>query len=417
MTPPHTLTAAAAARRIEDGSLRADDMVRNCLERIEVREPATKAWTYLARGTTGREGSGPLRGVPFGAKDIIDTADMPTSYGSPIHAGFRPASDAACVALTRRAGGVLLGKTVTTEFANVTPGKTRNPHDASRTPGGSSSGSAAAVADLMVPLALGSQTTASTIRPASYCGVYGFIPSQFRLSCSGVRQSSWTLDRLGLFARSVEDIALWEDVLRGRAPERLPDDIAAPRIGFCRTHLWPAVEPDTAILLEDVARRLSAAGAAVTDVRLPAVFEEMTEAQRWISSVEFTRNYTWEIDHCLDRISPALRNGRIADGMSCPESRYAAACERAEACRRVLDNLLDGYDAMLTIAAGEEAPIGDATGNFSFCALWTTMHTPCISIPGRTGPNNMPIGVQLVGRRGTDRHLMAVAEWVSRRIG
>lgn len=416
MTEPHALTATEAVRRIVDGRLSPEALLRSCLERIAAREPATQAWTYLAQGAASG-GTGPLRGVPFGVKDIIDTADMPTGYGSVIHEGFRPGADAACVALTRRAGGVLLGKTVTTEFANLFPGKTRNPHDPGRTPGGSSSGSAAAVADLMVPLALGTQTTASTIRPASYCGVFGFIPSQFRLSTSGVRQSSWTLDRLGLFARAVEDIALWDDVLRGQPPAPLPAVSAPLRIGFCRTHLWPSVEPGVAAVLEDVAHCLAAAGAEVTDVTLPPAFEAVARAQRWISSFEFTRNYAWEIDHHLDRISPALAQGRIADGMACPEGQYLAALETAAEARSAMDDLFGAYDALLTVSAGEEAPPGTATGNYAFGALWTTLHVPCLTVPGRVGPNGLPVGVQLIGRRGDDRRLMAIAGWAAPRIG
>ena len=420
MTEPHTLTATEAIRRIEAGQLTPESLLRSCRERIALREPATQAWTHLApiaTSATTTTAQGPLRGIPFGAKDIIDTADMPTAYGSPIHAGFQPCADAACVALTRRAGGILVGKTVTTEFANLTPGPTRNPHDPLRTPGGSSSGSAAAVGDLMVPLALGTQTTASTIRPAAYCGVYGFIPSQSRLSTSGVRQSSWTLDRLGLFSRSAADIALWDDVLRGGSVVPLPQLYRAPRIGFCRTHLWPTVEPSVAAVLEDAAHCLGVSGAEVADVLLPAKFEAVALAQQWISSFEFTRNYAWEIDHHVERISPALRNGRIADGLACPEARYLEACETASQARLAMDALFDAHDVLLTVSAGEEAPVGTATGNYAFCALWTIVHVPCVTIPGRTGKAGLPVGVQLIGRRGDDRRLLAIAEWAAQRIG
>ena len=212
---------------------------------------------------------GPLAGVPFAVKDIIDTCDMPTEWGTPIHRGRRPQRDAACVALTRKAGGVLLGKTVTTEFANLHPGKTRNPHDPARTPAGSSSGSAAAVADFMVPIALGTQTTGSTIRPASFCGVLGYRPTYGEHRMHGVMEASGSLDTLGILARSIEDIALYRDVLLGVAPEPIADIAAPPRIGLCRTHVWSEIEPTTRALVEDAAQALARAGAKVDEVMLP----------------------------------------------------------------------------------------------------------------------------------------------------
>ena len=255
------LTATEIARLVSAGEVTCEAVVRACLERIAQREPEVGAWHYLnperviakARDIDKGSRRGPLIGVPFGIKDIIDSSDMPTEYGSPIYRGHQPKNDATCIALGRKAGGLLLGKTVTTEFANQYPGKTRNPFDPTRTPGGSSSGSAAAVGDCMVPLAIGTQTTGSTIRPASFCGTFGYRPTYGDLRCTGVKEASGSIDTLGLIARSVEDIALYRDVLLGIEPQPLP---AAPRVltvGFCRTHLWPVIEPHTQKLLEDAA--------------------------------------------------------------------------------------------------------------------------------------------------------------------
>src|SRR5688572_2347642 len=263
------MTATEIAAAVRSGKATCEAVARSHLERIAEREPQVLAWQYhnpeqvieQARALDRKGARGALAGVPFGIKDIIDTCDMPTEMGSPIYAGHRPKGDATCVALSRKAGGVLMGKTVTTEFANRHPGKTRNPFDPTRTPGGSSSGSAAAVADGMVPLAIGTQTTGSTIRPASYCGVFGYRPTYGDLRCVGVKEAAGFLDTLGLLARSVEDIALYRDVLTGGDPQAIPDQARPPRIGFCRTVFWSRVEPGTRKLLEDAAKKLSGAGA------------------------------------------------------------------------------------------------------------------------------------------------------------
>src|SRR5688500_12255507 len=277
---PIDMTAGEIAAAVASGKTTCEAVARAHLERIEAREPQVLAFQHFdpaqviaqARALDARGARGPLAGVPFGIKDIIDTCDMPTQMGSPIYAGHRPRADAACVALTRKAGGVLMGKTVTTEFANVHPGKTRNPHDPARTPGGSSSGSAAAVADGMAALAIGTQTTSSTIRPAPFCGVFGYRPTYGDLRCVGVQEAAGSLDTLGLFARSIEDIALYRAVLVGGNPEPLPDGAPAPRIGFCRTPFWPRAEPATQRTIEDGAAALARIGARVKDVELPEEF-------------------------------------------------------------------------------------------------------------------------------------------------
>ena len=419
-------TASRISAATRAGEITCEAVTRACLERIGSREPAVQAWQYLdadraidrARALDRQaHKQGLLFGVPFGVKDIIDTRDMPTEYGSPIYAGHRPGRDAACVALMRAAGGVLLGKTVTTEFANVHPGKTRNPFDASRTPGGSSSGSAAAVSDAMAALALGTQTTGSTIRPAAFCGVVGYRPTWGDLRLSGVMEASGSLDTLGLFARSIDDIALLRDVLLGVESKPLPAEVPKPRIGFCRTPLWEHVDAATQRLLEDAASRLAQAGAAVKDAVLPSGFARIPDAHRAVSSFEFTRNFSWEINHRWDDISESLRNGRLKSGLACTFERYREAREFLAACRQSLDQFFENYDILLTPAAAGEAPVGlDSTGDARFCAIWTSTHVPAVTVPALRGPNGLPVGIQLVARRDHDRELLAFAQWVQRAL-
>lgn len=425
-TPLHELTATGIVESITAGRTSCEAVARACLERIAQREPEVQAWHYLdpeqviaqarALDVSGRRG--PLIGVPFGLKDIIDTCDMPTEYGSPIYKGHRPAADAACAALSRKAGAVLMGKTVTTEFANRYAGKTRNPFDPARTPGGSSSGSGAAVGDFHVPLAIGTQTTGSTIRPASYCGAFGYRPTYGDLRCTGVKEAAGSLDTLGLIARSIEDIALFRDVLLGIEPEPLPAAPEVPRIGFCRTPVWPKLEPYTQRLLEDAARRLAKAGAKVVEVTLPAGFERLEDAQRWIAAFEFARNFTWEIENHWERISEQLRNGRIRDGLSCTLERYLEARNLAEKCRAMLPDAFGDCDVLLAAAATGEAIMGlSLTGSAAPCAIWTTVHAPSVTIPVFKGPNGLPVGAQLIARRNEDRRLFAAAQWICRELG
>jgi amidase len=423
MTPLHQLTAAAIVRAIAHGETTATAVAEACLARIAKREPQVGAWTFIdpelvlrqARALDAAPPRGALHGVPVGIKDIIDTADMPTEYGSPIHAGHRPHMDAVCVALTRRAGGLIMGKTVTAEFANRHPGKTRHPRDPRRTPGGSSSGSGAAVGDGMVPLALGTQTTASTIRPAAFNGCVGYRPTWSDLRMAGVMEASGTLDTLGLIARSVEDIALYRDVLADAAPE--PVATVNPRqlrIGFCRSHFWDQADAATQSHLEACARQLARAGARVTDLTLPRDFGQVEAMHQRISSFEFVRNRAWEIDNHWDGISNTLKKGRLQHGMDCTFDEYRDARTAAEHLRRMLDDVFTDVNVLLTPAAAGEAPLGlNETGTAVFCAIWTTAHVPSLTLPLFTGPNGLPIGAQLVARRNADRELFAAARWVA----
>jgi amidase len=419
------LTATEIAAAVASGKTTAEAVARACLERIEEREPKVLAWQHLnkeqvieqARAFDKSGKRGPLAGVPFGIKDIIDTCDMPTEMGSPIYKGHRPRGDATCVALSRKAGGILMGKTVTTEFANRFPGKTRNPFDPARTPGGSSQGSAAAVGDFMVPLAIGTQTTGSTIRPAAYCGAFGYRPTWGDLRCVGVKEAAGSLDTLGLIARSIEDIALYRDVLTGSKPEPLPADVPTPRIGFCRTHFWPRVETGTQKLLEDAAAKLARAGAKVKDVELPAEFNALEETHLRISSYEFARNFTWEIENHWEKISETLRENRLKSGLATTFDQYREARDYAERCRQLLAPVFDQYDVLLTASCADEAPIGlDKTGDASFCLIWTSTHVPCITLPVFKGPHGLPIGAQLIAKRNGDRALLSAARWVYRAL-
>lgn len=419
------MTATEIVAAIAAGRTTCEAVTGACLDRIAAREPDVHAWAHVdpdaalaaARDIDRGGRRGPLAGVPFGVKDIVDTFDMPTEWGTPIHKGRQPERDAACVALSRKAGGLLLGKTVTTEFANLHPGPTRNPHDLTRTPAGSSSGSAAAVADFMVPLAIGTQTTGSTIRPASFCGVFGYRPTYGEHRLHGVMEASGSLDTLGILSRSVEDIALYRDVLLGIPPQPITPLGRMPHIALCRSHVWDQFEPTTRTLVEDAALRLARAGARITEFDLPADFARLHDAHRWISSFEFARTFTWEIENRWDDISETLRGGRLNDGINGSFERYVAAKETAQECRARLDGLWDDIDVLLTPAAFGEAPVGFwAFEGVPLFQLWTILHVPQVSLPVFKGPNGMPIGAMLIAKRHDDRKLFACAQWAYEKL-
>ncbi|MCC7426501.1 MAG: amidase [Alphaproteobacteria bacterium] len=424
--PIHALTATDAALKIARGELTSEQLVRACLERVTLRETHVRAFAHIdfdkaieqARHYDRGPHRGLLHGVPVAFKDIVDSADFPSTYNSPIWAGNQPRSDAACIGMSKAAGGVVVGKTVTTEFANITPGPTRNPHDLSRTPGGSSQGSAAAVADGMVPLAIGTQTTGSTIRPAAYCGIVGYKPTFGDFVRGGMKVASDSLDTISILARSVDDCALWRAALIGTTlPDlRWPKD-RKPRIAVCRTKVWNEADAATQRMIEECAERLVKAGASVGEAPLPREFDGLWDAHRDISSFEAARNFTWERTTHRDQLSPAFRDGRISQGESCPYDRYRSALELAARCRWEIGAIWDRFDLLLTPAAPGEAPVGiTATGSAVFNGIWTLLYTPCITIPGWSGPAGMPIGPQLVAPRGEDIRLLALARWVQERL-
>jgi Asp-tRNA(Asn)/Glu-tRNA(Gln) amidotransferase A subunit family amidase len=422
---PHLLRASTLVRLIEDSELTAEAVVRSCLERIVEREPVVRAWSHLAgeaalghaRELDQARRNSVLRGVPFGIKDIFDTCDMPTTYGSPIYVGWRPVNDASAAALPRAAGGILLGKTVTTEFANRQPGPTTNPHDPGFTPGGSSSGSAAAVADFMVPLAIGTQTGGSVIRPAAYCGVVGFKPSFGLFPPAGMRINTETLDTVGIMARSVGDIALFRAAMMAipYTPPTVPQ--SPPRLGLCRGPHWEEAQPEGRAVLEAAARRLGAAGAAISEIELPQACAEGDERQRVLGSFEGLRNHMPELYRHEALLSARLRDEKIALGRELTLEAFRHASRGAEAARAAAQAWASGFDAILTLPAAGEAPRGlDDTGSAVFNALWTQLYMPCLTLPAGHGPKGLPVGIQLVGRRHADEHLLHVALWAEARL-
>ncbi len=417
-----TLTATRAVRLIHDGKLRPEDLTEAYLARIAERESKVRAFAYFdpdyARKSAASARPGPLHGLPVGIKDVLDTADMPSQYGSPIWAGWRPRADAAAVAWARAAGAVFYGKTVTTEFATRKPGPTTNPANPDHTPGGSSSGSAAGVAAGFFPLAYGTQTAGSVIRPAAFCGVVGYKPSFGLISRIGMKVMSDSLDTVGVLARSVADCALLSGAVSGRDlgdPEVRP--AGAPRIGLCRSPSWHLAAPETCALLERVAEPLARAGASVCARELPAEFTALVSAHPIVMNSESGRALGWELAHARDGISPGLRE-RLEFGLSCDEADRVEAHAVFAATQHAFPAAMEGLDVLVTPSAPGEAPAGlDWTGDPAFNFIWTSLHVPCVTEPAGVGPNGLPLGIQVVGRAGEDRAVLAWAQWIAAAIG
>ncbi len=434
------LSASDAARAIAAGAFSSEQLVEACLARIRAAEPEVQAWQFLdpehalvqarARDLDHKEGrsTGPLHGVPVGIKDIIDTADMPTEDGTVLHAGRTPDRDAAVVAMLRAAGAVILGKTVTTECAYFHPGKTRNPHDPAHTPGGSSSGSAAAVAAGMVPLALGSQTNGSVIRPAAFCGVYGFKPTHGLIPRTGVMKLSRTLDHVGVFARTIEDIALIAEQLVGcdegdpdtRPRARAPFcEIVAqepplpPMLAFVKGPAWGRAEEETKQAFAELVAEL---GDRVVEVELPGITQRALEWHRSIMQAEMAANLDMEWEKGRDRLSASLRE-QLARGREVIALDYQVALARIPILVEGFSEIFERCDAILTPAAPGTAPKGlDSTGDPSFCTLWTLLGMPALSLPLIRGESGLPMGLQLVGPRHGDARLLRTARWLAARI-
>jgi amidase len=420
------LTACAALDAIAAGRLTAEALTTACLERIAEREPVVRAFAHLdaaralaeARRRDGAEVRGPLHGLPLAFKDLIDTADLPTAYGSRVYAGNRPAQDAACVALARAAGAVVLGKTVTTEFAMSAPGPTTNPHAPAHTPGGSSSGSAAAVADRMVPVAFGTQTGGSVIRPASFCGIVGYKPSLGTINRTGVKPLAESVDTVGLFARSVEDVALVSAVLAGEAPARHRIEAVRPeRVGLCRTPCWGEAEDASRAALEAAAATLARAGVGIEELTLPNAFDGFNELQSMVLRFEAFRSFAYERTVHEDLLAPGTL-AELEAGSRIARRDYLDAKARIRACREMIAGVFEKLDLLLAPSAPGEAPRGlDSTGEATFNRLWTGLLTPCLSLPGFTGPHGLPVGVQTVGARGDDHRLLRWSAWIAPRLG
>jgi Asp-tRNA(Asn)/Glu-tRNA(Gln) amidotransferase A subunit family amidase len=431
-----TLGAAELLRALQEGRTSAEEVVRGCLARIHADEERVQAWAFVdderalqqARNVdrVRREGHalGPLHGLPVGLKDIIDTVDMPTENGSVLHAGRRPTQDATIVSRLRSAGAIILGKTVTTELATYAPGKTRNPVNPAHTPGGSSSGSAAAVAAHMVPLAIGTQTNGSVIRPAAFCGVYGFKPTFGLVPRGGILRQSRTLDQVGVFARSVEDLAIIAEPLIGHDegdPDTRPITRPAlrevamqepplpPVFALTRTPNWADAEEQTRLAFDEVGQAL---GAQALPFEVPGVFRDAWAWHATINEADIARNYRRDFERGGDRMSESLR-GQIERGRRVLAVDYNDAVDRIEATHRAFDEMFDRCDAILTAAAAGPAPQGlDSTGSPAFCTLWTYAGMPAVTLPLLHADNGMPMGIQLVGPRGDDARLLRTARWL-----
>lgn len=421
----NTCGAAEIARRIQAGETSAEAVVEDCIARIRQREPEIGAFVQFdedralasARAADRSTPAGPLHGIPFAIKDIIDTADFATGWGSPIYQHHVPPRNASCVELFLRAGAIPLGKTVTTEFAYFSPGATANPHKLDHTPGGSSSGSAAAVADHMVPLAFGSQTAASLIRPAAYCGVLGYKASHGAFDLQGVMGLSPSLDTLGFLAREVEDLILARSVLCGSSEKPQPDfDETPPRIAMMRgPHWW-----DGSIEMRDVCRRaldqFATQGADVGELTHPEVFNRLTEHQITVMAFEAARSRIFEYSRHRDRISRQFCDF-VETGLAVTRDTYLSALAERSRAMRLLETLFLDVDVILAPAAPGEAPQGlNATGDPLFCRGWNLLQVPCLSIPAGTGPNGLPLSVQAIGRYGDDDRLLAAADWMHRQL-
>jgi Asp-tRNA(Asn)/Glu-tRNA(Gln) amidotransferase A subunit family amidase len=430
------LTANLAAQGIREGLYSSEDLVRACIGQIQKREPEVQAWAYFdaehaltqARRADEWRASGKqlgaLHGVPVGIKDIIDTCDMPTEDGTPLHAGRNPIHDAKVVELLRSAGAIIMGKTVTTEMATYSPGKTRNPHNPEHTPGGSSSGSAAAVAAGMVPLAIGTQTNGSLIRPAAYCGVFGFKPSRGLISRQGILRQSERLDQPGGFARSVEDIALLGEVMSAYDPDEpgmtpranVPmlrickeESPMPPKLALIKTPWWPQLDADTREGFGELVEHLSA---HVGEFVLPDSAAAVLDWHMTIMEADIASNYEADYERGADKLSATLGE-QIERGRSVKAVDYIKSLARIPVVIDALDEIFDRFDAILTPAVAGAAPHGlESTGSPKYCTLWTFCGMPSLSLPLLRAGNGLPVGVQLVGRVGDDARLLRTARWL-----
>ena len=434
------MSAAQAAAAIRAGECTSEELVQACLDRIGSVEDTVGAWEHLdpeyalqqARDADlhRRSGAtvGPLHGVPIGVKDIFDTKDMPTEDGTALHSGRTPAFDATAVALLREAGAVIMGKTVTTELAVYAPGKTTNPHDANRTPGGSSSGSAAAVAANMVPLSIGTQTNGSVIRPASYCGVYGYKPSHGLISRYRVLRQSLVLDQVGVFGRTVGDVALIAEQLMGydeRDPDMRPrarpnlvgvaaeEPPTTPHFAFVKTPAWDQADEDVRAGFDELRAFL---GESVAEIDLTDLLKDTINWHRTIMEADLAKSFRREYERAGERLSPMLCE-MIERGRQCLAMDYNHAAEQIPLLNKALDEILLEYDAILTPATTGEAPLGlESTGSPVFCTPWSLCGVPSISLPILQGANGMPVGVQLTAAKGDDARLLRTAAWLVQRV-
>ena len=433
------LPATEAIKKIRGGEITSVEMVQACLDRIEEREDAVQAWAFLDADTVRTQAQalddhraagrpiGPLHGLPVAIKDIIDTKGMPTENGTVLDAGRVPGADAVLVSQLRAAGALIMGKTVATELAYFTPGKTRNPHDEARTPGGSSSGSAAAVAAGMVPLAVGTQTAGSVIRPAAFCGTVGFKPSRGQISRRGVLCQSHTLDTVGVFARSVPDAAMIAETLAafdpqsGESPRPTPPLLATaesdppvpPAFAFVKQPTWDEADADTRDGFAEIVELL---GEQCQEVALPAPFDQALDIHRLVQVTEMAKHFSAYEKKGRDKLSGKLL-AAFDEGAGILARDYLAALDWIGVYNAGLDEIFDSFDAIITPAASGEAPADlTQTGDPAFCSIWTLTGVPAITLPLLQGAGGMPIGVQLVGPAGDDARLLRTARWLALKL-
>jgi Asp-tRNA(Asn)/Glu-tRNA(Gln) amidotransferase A subunit family amidase len=423
----NTLSATAAAAAMARGETSSSALLEACLDRIETRDALVSAWVYVdaelalakARAADDARAAGkplgPLHGLPIAVKDIFDTGDMPTECGSALYRGRRPTEDAQAVSLLRRAGAIVIGKTVTAELALSAPGATANPLDLRRTPGGSSSGSAAAVADHMVPLAVGSQTGGSVIRPASYCGIVGFKPSFGAIPTGGMHLLAEPLDHAGVFARDVADIALMAKVMMaaglGAQDSATAHSPGRPRIGVLRAPVWREASDDARARFDVWADSLD----MHDGVELGDIFDDAVACQRLILDANLAGNFGAVLQTKPEALK-AMTRERVVAGLAIGAKAVSSALSRVEEQRTRLGQVFEDYDALLTLAAPGEAPLGlSSTGDAVFSVIWTLMGVPAITLPMLVGEDGLPIGIQLIGARGEDAKLLAIAAQIIER--
>jgi Asp-tRNA(Asn)/Glu-tRNA(Gln) amidotransferase A subunit family amidase len=408
------ISLAELQRRIRSGELSADAAIAQQCEAIDAHEKSIGAFVCRAENLRAAN-AGPLRGIAVGIKDIIDTSDLPTEMGSPIYKGWRPRADAAVVMMLRQAGATIAGKTTTTAFASRDPTATLNPRNPAHTPGGSSAGSAAAVAAGMIPLAVGTQTAGSVIRPASFCGVAAIKPSFRLLPTVGVKCYSWTLDTVGLFAAGVNDLALGLSAIANR-PELVPASIETPRIGVVTQDFAGAPETASVEALQIAAAAAECAGASVRTLALPEISADAWRAQDTVQEFEAHHALAWEYRTQYDAMAPLVR-AKLDETRGIPAADYDEARRIANRCRKALASVFDDVDVLMTFSAPGVAPKGLAsTGDARFNRLWTLMGVPCVNIPATIAEGGLPVGVQVIARFGNDARALAAARFVEQAL-
>lgn len=417
------LTATEARSLLSEHQISSEELTSACLARIRQRNPTVAAWRFVdeelslqqARLADRSDPRSPLHGIPFGVKDVIDTADFPTEFGTPIHLGRRPLADAPCVATMRKAGAVLLGKLVTTEYATYAPNETRHPQNLAHTPGGSSSGTAAATADAQVPLGFGTQTAGSLIRPAAFCGVFALKPTHGLTYPSGILRLQPYFDTLGYMARSVEDLQAVFGVMTGsNYTLDWPSD-RRPKIGLCRTHQWEHALPESRLVLEECANQLRTRGCVVMEFELPESFREIPAIHRIMLNKGLAESLGADYRRAGEQMSPRLR-AMIEDGLRTPDGTYRGQRVAAEGYRESANAILGDFDALICPSTPGEAPPGMATGDPVFQIVWTLLGVPVMNLPVGTGPRGLPVGIQLVGKRLADAQLLALARYLVQRL-